>query len=317
MRRVLVTGASGFLGTAACAALVASGAEVVAVSHGTDAGAGAGREAASGRPGVIRHGVELTDAAAVARLFAATRPDALLHVASLPDIAPCEADPARAQRLNAEVPGELAALCAAAGQRPDGSPVVRLVQVSTDQVFDGSHGAWNEQDAPAPLHVYGRSKLAGERAVHAACPGALVVRLALLTGPAPPGRRSSSGALREAWARGESVRLFTDEVRTPLAVADAARALAELLTADEAWVPAGGGARPALPAGRIVHLGGDERLTRFELGRREALAAGVDPVRVLPTTRAAAGLDRLRPADLTLDSARLVAFLGWRPRALA
>jgi dTDP-4-dehydrorhamnose reductase len=228
-----------------------------------------------------------------------------VHLAALPDIAPCKAHPALARRVNAQAAGELAAACAARD--------ARLAHVSTDQVFDGTRAGWREEHAPAPLHEYGRSKLEGERAVLATCAGALVLRPGLVTGRAPPGRRSASSALVETLARGARPRLFTDEWRSPVAAADVARALADLLERDDVWAP---GPLPGAP-GRVLHLGGPERLSRLELGRREAAAAGLDAERCEAGTRVAAGLSGERPADLSLDSRRAVALLGWSPRTLA
>ncbi len=289
--RVLVTGSTGFLGFHVVPELVARGHLVV----------GAARQAA--RAGDLA--ADLAEPGAAAALVARAAPDALVHLAAMADIAPCQADPQRARCVNALAAGELAAACAARG--------ARLLHVSTDQVFDGTRAGWREEDLPAPLHEYGRSKLAGERAVLAACTTALVLRPGLVTGRAPPGRRSASSVLLDMLARGARPRLFTDEWRSPVAAADVARALAELLERDAAWAP---GPLPGAP-GRVLHLGGPERLSRLELGRREALAAGFDAGVCEAGTRAAAGLAGERPADLSLDSRRLVALLGWTPRTLA
>jgi len=295
--RVLLTGASGFLGSAVRDELLARGHEVLAQARVAPR-SGEGRVAASWLL------ADLAPAGAPARLLERAAPDAVIQCASLADIAPCADDPAAARRLNAEVPGELAAGCAARG--------ARLLHVSTDQVFDGSRGGWREEDEAAPLHEYGRSKLAGERAV-AAAPASVVVRPGLITGPAPAGRRSASSRLLESLARDARPRLFTDELRTPVASVDVARALVDLLERDALWTP---GALPGAP-GRLLHLGGPETLSRHALGRREAAAAGFDPDLCEPSTRAAAGVEASRPADLSLDSRRLAALLGWFPRTLA
>jgi len=296
--RVLLTGASGFLGSAVLEELVARGHEVLALAHvpprSDELASRAARWVAE----------DLTLPGAAPRLIAAEAPAAVVHAAALADIAPCKADPALARRLNDEVAGEVAAACAAIG--------ARLLHVSTDQVFDGSRGAWREEDEALPLHEYGRSKLAGERAVAAACPTGIVIRPGLITGRAPPGRRSATSALLETLARGARPKLFTDELRTPVASADVARAVGDLLEREEAWDP---GPLPGAP-GRVLHLGGPERLSRLELGRREVQAAGLDPELCEPSTREAAGVAAERPADLSLDSRRLLALLGWSPRAL-
>jgi len=278
--RVLVTGVTGFLGGAVSAELVSRGHEVIGLARHVT------------RDGDL--GLDLCEPDVPARAIDHAAPDGVVHLAAVPDIAPCREDPETARRLNADVPGELASACERAGSR--------LVHVSTDQVFDGSRGGWREQDEAAPLHVYGQTKLAGERAVAAACPAAAVLRPGLVTGRAPAGRRSSTSALLDTLSRGASPSMFTDEVRSPVAAEDVARAVADLLERPE--------------TGGLLHCGGPEPLSRYRLARREAERAGIDPDRVGAGTRVAAGLDAERPADLSLDSSRLVDLLGWTPRAL-
>jgi dTDP-4-dehydrorhamnose reductase len=279
--RILVTGSTGFLGSAVVEQALSRGHEVV----------GAAREPRHARDRAL----DLVEAGAVVKLLIAEAPAAVIHCAALADIAPCAALPRLAESVNALASGELAAACALSG--------ARLVHVSTDQVFDGSHGLWKETDPTAPLHEYGRSKVQAEMAVDERCPPAAIVRPGLMTGKAPPGRRSSSSALLDALARGARPTMFTDEIRSPIAAADVARALVDLAE------------RPELAG--LFHCGGPEVLTRHELARLEAEAAGLDAGAVEAGTRVEAGVDTERPADLSLDSSRLVALLGWTPRTLA
>ena len=73
--------------------------------------------------------------------------------------------------LNANFPGRLAAVCHERN--------TYLVHISTDYVFDGAQGAraYREEDVPNPLSWYGQTKLAGERLVQEAHPGACVARI--------------------------------------------------------------------------------------------------------------------------------------------
>jgi dTDP-4-dehydrorhamnose reductase len=125
--------------------------------------------------------VDLADAGAVAAAFREARPDAVLHAAALARVADCHRDPERARRVNAAGSAVLAELAAAAG--------ARLVLVSTDLVFDGARAPYREEDPPAPVSVYGRSKVAAEGAV-LAVPRAAVARVSLLFGPSLTGRPS-------------------------------------------------------------------------------------------------------------------------------
>jgi dTDP-4-dehydrorhamnose reductase len=154
--RLLVTGAAGMLGTDVAAAAEAAGHELLALA---------------------RADLDLRDPGAVRATVAAARPDAVVNCAAYTDVDGAEADEAAATALNGDAAGRLAAAAYAAG--------AFIVQVSTDYVFDGrASRPYVESSPTAPLSAYGRSKLAGERAVAAAAPGDghAIVRTAWLFG---------------------------------------------------------------------------------------------------------------------------------------
>ena len=138
----------------------------------------------------------------------------------------------------------------------------RLVFISTDLVFNGERGGYREEDEPAPLSVYGRSKRDAEAIVRAS-PNSVVVRLSLLYGPSLNGCPSFFDEQTVALRTGRNVTLFTDEWRTPLDLPTAARALAALAAAD---------------ATGLLHIGGPERLSRYEMGLRLASSLGAECV---------------------------------------
>lgn len=146
--RVLVTGASGQVGTELCAVCEAAGDDVV----GTDVGR-----------------MDVTSRDQVLGAVTALRPDVVVHTAAWTAVDACEDEPERAFLQNALACRHLAHACRIAGSH--------LVALSTDYVFDGTKAeAYSEWDAPNPLSVYGQSKLGGEREVLAGLPGAAVVR---------------------------------------------------------------------------------------------------------------------------------------------
>lgn len=264
--RILLTGAHGFLGPYAYAALCRAGHRVIATARaGSDADC------------------DLLQPAAVDRLLAAVQPDLVLQLAAMARLSDCAANPAMAHATNVAMPQRFA-------QRLGG----RLLQVSTDLVFDGRGAPYGEHAMPAPLSVYGASKAEGELAVlqH----GGRVVRLPLLFGPDARGR-GATAALRQALASGQPVSLFTNEYRTPLHAADAAEGLAEcLLLAD---------------GPRVLHLAGPERCSRWELGQRFCGLHGL-PTELLQPVECQ---DVERPRDVTLvgswqASRSLAAMLG-------
>ncbi len=123
--------------------------------------------------------LDITDTERLEAAIAATRPQYVINAAAYTDVDAAERDSARAHAINAEAPAQLARICAAGG--------LGLLHFSTDYVFDGARRRpYREDDLPHPLQVYGRSKRAGEVAVLAACPQALVVRTAWLYGAHGP-----------------------------------------------------------------------------------------------------------------------------------
>ena len=112
---------------------------------------------------------DLTNLEGLARTVQAVRPDVIVNAAAHTAVDRAESEPELAHTLNALAPGVLAQEAAKVG--------AWLVHYSTDYVFDGSgNRPWAETDTPAPLSVYGRSKLEGERLIQSACQQHLIFR---------------------------------------------------------------------------------------------------------------------------------------------
>lgn len=148
---------------------------------------------------------DVTDPDAVARAIAAAAPDLILNAAAYNAVDKAEAEPEAAHRLNAVAPGMIAAAARAAG--------ARTIHVSTDFVFDGTASRpYRPEDAAAPCSAYGRSKLAGERAVREADADALIVRTAWLY--AAEGANFVNTMLRLMRERSE-IGVVADQIGTP------------------------------------------------------------------------------------------------------
>jgi len=160
----------------------------------------------------------------------------------------------------------------------------RLVHLSTDIVFSGERGSYSEQDEPAPVNSYGRSKAEAERRVAAAHPEATIVRTSLIYGGDEPGPQ-------ERLARANR-RFFVDELRSPVQVGDLAEAILEVLALD---VPG------------PLHLGGADDISRFDF----AVLLGADPAQLEP-----AHTTPERAPNVTLDSSRAGALLATRLRGV-
>ena len=161
---------------------------------------------------------------------------------------------------------------------------LRLIQLSSDLVFDGARGGYREEDDPAPVNSYGRSKAEAERRVAAAHPEATIVRTSLIYGGAEPGPQ-------ERLAR-DNRRFFVDEIRSPVQVDDLAAALLELLE---------------LAAPGPLHVAGADDVSRFDF----AVLLGADPAQL-----EAARTTPDRAPNVSLDSSRAASMLATRVRGV-
>jgi dTDP-4-dehydrorhamnose reductase len=158
---------------------------------------------------------DLAARGAVAALIEATEPDAVINAAAHTDVDGAESDPARAFAINADGAGEAAMAAERIG--------ARFVHVSTDYVFT-TGGPHDEDAAPEPANAYGRSKLAGEHAVLAACPQAAIVRA---SGIFSGGGRDFPSSMWRLAHGAAPIRVVDDQQVTPIW----ADALAERLLA--------------------------------------------------------------------------------------
>lgn len=172
----------------------------------------------------------------------------------------------------------------------------RLVHVSSDVVFAGTPGRpLRETDPVDPVTDYGRAKAAAEVVVTATHPEAVLVRTSLIYGGEQPSRHEQ---LALAAARGESdVAFYSDEIRSPVAVADLAAALLELAALPDVRGP--------------LHIAGPDAVSRLELARLVARRHGLDSDGLRSANRPPG-----RPGDLTLDCSRAQALLRTRPRGV-
>ena len=253
----------------------------------------AGRHASAPPAGLEEVGLDLLDRASIAAAFERARPDAVVHCAAQSDPDRSEADPAPSHRLNVEASAALAGESRRRG--------LRLVALSTDLVFAGDRALSREEHETGPILVYGRTKLLGEEAILAEAPDAVVLRVALVAGRGH-GRKATCTE-KVAWSlrAGQPVRLYTDQIRTPADSAAIADAVARALERDA--------------SGRF-HLGGPERLSRYELGLRVASVLGLPAALVIATTTTEMPQAGHRPADVSLDSSRARRELGWQPLPL-
>jgi len=237
-----------------------------------------------------RAALDIGDAPAVAARVYAIAPDLIINAAAYTAVDKAESDGAAARRINAEAPGRLATAAAAIG--------ARFIHVSTDFVFDGTSGAPYRPDHPtAPLGVYGATKLAGEQAVQATHPTALIVRTAWVYGDT--GHNFVRTMLR-LMAERDEVRVVADQIGTPTYATGLARAL---------W------ALDAAGATGIHHWTDSGAASWYDFAvaiQEEALGLGLlaRAVPVVPIATSAYPTPARRPSYSVLDKSAAVALVG-------
>jgi dTDP-4-dehydrorhamnose reductase len=234
---------------------------------------------------LTRDRLDLADASAVRTEFRRQNPQLIIHCAALSRSPDCEADPALARKLNTEVTALLAELAAD----------IAFVFLSTDLVFDGGAGNYVETAPVNPLSVYAETKVAAEQVLRAN-PKHTIIRTSLNGGTSPTGDRGFNEQMRRVWQAGQSMKLFTDEFRSPMSAEMTARAI---------WELAGQGSTG------IYHVAGSERLSRWQIG--QLLAARWPQLKPKIT---AASLKEYqgppRAPDTTLNCAKAQALLSFR-----
>jgi dTDP-4-dehydrorhamnose reductase len=248
----LVTGASGLLGRELTALLTAEGEHVI---------------------GLARADLDITDTPAVTAALERYHPHVVINCAAWTAVDKAEEHEDAAYAVNGRAVADLAIAC--------GSHECILVHLSSDYVFDGTVGApYAENDPPRPSTAYGRTKLAGERAVRTTLPEtSYVVRTAWLYGAHGP---SFVRTMINHARMGRSVSVVNDQRGQPTWSADVARQLRALVTA-------------RAPAG-IYHATSSGETTWFGLASEVYRHAGADPALVTPVAAAGYSRPARRPA---------------------
>ena len=264
--RILITGASGLLGSNLVLAASDAGHHVMATSRS--------------RPVQLNdvewRAADVSDPEKAGALLAEMQPDGVIHCAAATDVDRCEDNPDWAFALNRDVARHIAVAAREVG--------AALVHISTDAVFEGGPGPHAETDEACPINVYGESKLAGEQAVAEVDPQAAIIRTNFY-GWSPPGRSSLAEWFLENLRQGKPRPGFTDIVISPLLVNQLAGLLLSVLVAGLSG---------------IYHIASHDAISKYELGVRLAKVFQFEASLIHPVDSEQAGLRAARPKDLSL-----------------
>ena len=278
--KILITGASGLLGHAFVQQATAKGYDVCSLYHD--------HEPQVGR--AIR--LDVTNANAVNECLQLERPDIVINTASITDVDLCEREPELAKRVNGSAAGLLAEAC--------DKFKAFLVQLSTDYVFDGRRGNYNESDEPAPVNQYGSSKLLGEQLVmqhEETC----VARASVVFGWGRPFRPNLATWLYDKLSKGEHVNVVSDQFASPTLNTNLASIIIELSQR---------GTRG------IVHTAGATRTSRYDFAISLAKQFNFDTKLVTSVKSDSSSWIARRPSDSSLNVTKAERTLSEKPKEL-
>jgi dTDP-4-dehydrorhamnose reductase len=261
----LILGANGQMGQACLTALGTRGYEVI---------------------GLSKEACDITQSPALDRAFTTFRPDIVINTAAFTNVDACETASEYAHAINATAPGLIAQTCARRG--------ATLIHVSTDYVFGDTDGATPPHDEtalPAPLNIYGHSKLAGEIAVRDALEHHIILRTSWVFSPNTQNFLKTMMALSD---RLETINVVSDEASCPTFAPDLANAIVAVVEASLSPSPLYG----------TWHACGSEGVSRLDFAAAIMAArrrAGARTAALEPVTQAQFGAPALRPKDSRLS----------------
>ena len=287
-RRILITGANGLLGQA-LVALMSRQPEYDVLATGRDtfprfADASCGYTA-----------LDITEPQEVERLLQDFTPDVVVNCAALTQVDLCETERDLCWRVNVDAVEHLAGQCRRIG--------ARLVQVSTDFVFDGANGPYREEARPNPINFYGKSKLAAENVTRdAGIDGWAIARTVLVYGTANDLTRSNIALwVIDKLSKGEPIHVVTDQWRSPTYVHDLAAGIERIVRFGKTG---------------IFHLSGREYLTVYDFARTIAEVFDLDASLIHPTDHTRFQQAAFRPPRTGFIILKAETELGYKPHTL-
>lgn len=237
--------------------------------------------------------LDLTRSADVRALVRETSPRVCVLSSALTNVDRCEDEPQLAKAINADAAELLANICRQVG--------AKLVFLSTEYVFDGESGPYDESAATRPISVYGQTKLEGERRVLEAGADNLVVRTTVVYSWDVAGKNFVMQVLARLGA-GQSIRAPIDQMSSPTHAGDLAGAVVDLV---------------ARSASGVVNAVGREVVDRHRFGKMVAETFGLPSDKIEPIETRALGQKARRPLRAGLLDGRLSSILGRRLRGPA
>lgn len=228
-------------------------------------------------------GLDVTSPKNVKEVLKTVKPEVVVHAAAKADVDFCERNHDVSFGVNVCGSENLAEQAESIG--------ARFIYLSTDLVFDGKKGNYSEEDNPEPTCFYGTTKLEAEKRVLEVSDNLSILRLSLMYGSKGHSSTGFVYRLLEYLKAGQPFGLFTDQYRTPLYLDDVAEALRRIILDSNFR--------------GLYHLGGPERVSRWEFGQVLAEVFGFSRELLSPIKMEDLPAMMARPRDCSLNSSRL------------
>ncbi len=266
MKKILITGASGFLG----------GHVYKLARERFETYAGFHDHVINEKGEWVQ--LDLTDAENLSLVIYKIKPDVVVHSAAISNLDLCEKDPEFAFKVNTKSTIHLAQLAK--------EMKFRLIFISTDMAFNGQSGMYKVSDNVSPISIYGRSKVNAEKAILDKQIDTVIIRSALIYGHPATGGSSFSMWIENQLVEKKPVALYHDQFRTPILVNNLARLIIELTESNVTG---------------IIHGGGSERIDRYHFGLKMCELGGFDSSLLSTISMHQHNPPAPRPKDVSLD----------------
>jgi dTDP-4-dehydrorhamnose reductase len=237
--------------------------------------------------------MDITQSSDIARVFSLTSPDTVINTAAMTQVDDCEVKREECWNQNVTAVDHLVKACE--------EYHAHLIHVSTDFIFDGSHGPLTEDEKPGPVNYYGESKLAGEKIVGmASCPWT-ILRTVLVYGVTPDMSRSNIVLwVKKSLEEGKPIRVVNDQWRTPTLAEDLAMGC---------WL-----ATKNKKTG-VFNISGRDMMTPFDIAMRTAEFFKLDKSLITPTDSTHFKQPAARPMKTGFVIEKAKRDLGYEPRS--
>ncbi len=267
MKKILITGGSGFVGGHLLAQAQTSY-EVHALYNKNP----------SQIKNIVTHQFDLSDVSQIRNILDNITPDIIIHTAAIANLDQCEENPDAAVLVNLKATEALANWAHKTG--------TRFIFTSTDMVFDGVNGNYTESDPPNPISLYSNTKVSAEQFIVANISNYVIARVALVYGIGITQQTSFFEKMIKELKNGKKITLFYDQFRSPILVNNLAEALLELAENDFVG---------------IIHLAGNERISRWDFGLKTCHVLGLPAQNIIKASMFDFVGAAFRPQDISFN----------------